>query len=255
MSRGQFLNPFLDPADKALKRMAPALFPYYRRWRYDGPLWISEVDLRGAWSRELGFFYARLPKVANTTILGSLVDAARARGVTGHDRVRHFFARPRTARRSDVEWIAGSAFKFAFVRDPFARTLSAYLDKIVRNRPEGRRARRWFAAHGIGEPDFTDFCRYLDDGGINDDPHWARQTDVLVMPLDALDFVGRMERLHGDLCAVHCRLFGASPEEIAYRGPRATGSASLIEQHYSDEAYSTVRRLYAEDFSRLGYAA
>jgi hypothetical protein len=75
------------------------------------------------------------------------------------------------------------------------------------------------------------------------------------MPLDALDFVGRMERLHEDLGAVHSRLFGAPPEEITYRGPRATGSASLVEQHYSDEAYSIVRRLFAEDFTRLGYAA
>ncbi|SFQ99823.1 Sulfotransferase family protein [Poseidonocella sedimentorum] len=239
--------------DRVLKRAAPHLCPYYRRWPYTGEIWLTEVDLRGAWSRELNFFYARLPKVANSTILGSLVDGARARGIGKDLKPKQFFARPSAARAADVERIAKEAFKFAFVRDPFARTLSAYLDKVVKTRAAARRARRWFARNGIAAPDFAAFCRYLDDGGLHDDPHWAPQTQVLPMPLDALDFLGRMERLDEDIAVVHNRIFGESPASLQRRGPKPTGSSNRLAEHYTEDALAIVRRLYAADFEKLGY--
>lgn len=255
MSKAQTNLPALDAVDKGVKALANSALPFYRRWPYRGPVWWTEANLRGAISHEHRFFYNRLPKVANSSITGALVDAARAAGSTGVSASpKHFFARPSDLSRAKVSALAEDYFRFVFVRDPYSRTLSAFLDKIGNRQRQAKRPLAWCAKQGIDTPDFTDFCRYLDATGLYDDPHWAPQTSLLLMPLEEFHHVGRFETLDDDLATVMQRIFGTTLTADR-RGPPSTGAAELAAAQYSDTTRGIVRRLFAEDFERLGYDA
>jgi len=209
--------------------------------------------MRVAVSPQHRFLYNRLPKNANSTITRSLVDGAAALSGTPADgpAKRHF---QRPSRMSGAEVAAlGDYFKFVFVRDPYSRTLSAYLDKIVNRRKQSRSVLKWAEKHGIDAPSFADFCAYLDDGGLYDDNHWAPQTAGLVLPLAAFDFIGRFETLDRDLKTVHDQLFPRGLATTPRDGPAATGSDTLIDTHYTPVAKTLIRRLFNADFEALGY--
>ena len=141
-------------------------------------------------------------------------------------------------------------FRFTFVRNPYSRTLSAFLDKICRRSGSSKGFYAWW--QGSETPAFGDFCRYLDAGGLTYDIHWAPQTELLLLPIEAFDRIGKLETLEPDLTDVLQRIFGADAQIAGRAGPRSDANRAL-ETHYDDAARAIVARLYARDFEAFGY--
>lgn len=237
--------------DVPLAWAAHLALPFYRRFPYGGPMAITKVDPRGVAIPTDRIFYNRIPKNANSTIvkvLGAHSDFAKAfrKGAKAKSR----FLRPSGMSRAMVaemdDW-----FKFTLVRNPMTRTLSAYLDKVDQKKPHGRGFWRW---HGERPASFTDFCRYLEAGGLWADMHWAPQHGILLLPPDRFDFIGRFERLEVDLAEAVRRGFGPGTElQMRHGGPPSTGADVKRAAHMTDEARDILSRLYAEDFRLFGY--
>lgn len=246
----------LGAVDAALNRraksLAARLLPFYRRFPYEGPLGLFTVDPRGAYSPADLFFFNRVPKAANSTVMATLARHSAFRRVGGRGRAKSRFLRPAWLSAAEVERLAGPAFRFTFVRDPYGRALSAFADKVVRKRKQARAFYRW---RGRVEPapEFIEFLRFLDDGGALADAHWAPQSDLMLLPQEAFDFVGRLERFEADLAHVVARVFGSgAPLEMRRAGPR-TDSHKRLATAYTPEGLAIVNRVYAADFARFGY--
>jgi len=231
------------------------LLPFYRRYPYRGGLEFGRADARGALCRRSQFFFNRIPKNANSTVLDVLARQAAERGEDPRPlNPKRYFVRPSELTRDQARDLKSGAFKFVFVRNPFSRTLSAYLDK-VRTRSR-RRHHVWARRQGWETtPTFLEFCRFLADGGLREDPHWAPQADCLLLPPEHFDFMGRFEWLDDDLSHVVHRVFGATAPAISRAGPPSTGARDKLADHYCSEARAIVQRHFAVDFEMLGYDA
>ena len=227
--------------------------PFYRRFPYTGKMDLFKLDPRGAYSPVEPFFYSRVPKAANTTITQLLHEQTsyrppKARRVNP----KYQFQRPLFMSKDEVKRLDDEAFKFTFVRNPYSRVLSAFLDKVGRRRHQGLRFLAWADRHGQPQ-NFLGFCRYLEAGGLYLDMHCPPQVHILCIPLDRFDFIGHVETLDDDLQLVFRKVFGTQAPQQAVRAGTATGANTQLTEHYGEEEQGIVNRLYADDFERLGY--
>jgi hypothetical protein len=222
------------------KRLAQA--PFYRRYPYVGRVSHRMVDLRGMVGVDHGFFFNRIPKSANSTVARTL---ALACGIPPKkddpeaNWAKEAFPRPSELTTAQMEAFE-KGFKFTFVRDPYARVLSAYLDKVKTGVKMTTIAT------------FAEFCRYLAEGGLHANAHWAPQSSLLLLPIERFDFIGRVENIKEDLSRVFAHL-SLRPSEPRLAGPPETNARDLVGKEYTDECRETVRRLYRRDFEFFGY--
>lgn len=245
-----------DPAQERGEQIARAIYnrvyPFYRAFPYRGPVSLFQVEHRAAYSPPNRFFYNRVPKAGNTSVARILAGKSRyTRPRPGKGDMGRML-RPQLMSRADVRALAGpDTFRFTVVRNPYTRVLSAYLSKIllIDNPKRLRRFARMMKADPGTPPDFTTFCRFLANGGVWRDGHWAPHRALMLLPQDMYHHVGRVETLDHDLALIARRIWG---EDAAVPAPRL-GMQTAIATHYTDEARDSVARLYAEDFRRFGY--
>jgi hypothetical protein len=242
---------FLARIGSRMRRWAMLRTPFYRMYPYARPVSIFEVDRRVFVSRELQILFNGIGKAAHSSVVVSLAKAQRRQDTNVLDAKERTFVRP-SQLPSDVVAQIGSYFKFSIVRNPYTRTLSAYLDKIARGKVVPKDLLR---VSGGKPPSFLDFCRYLDQGGLYDGVHWAPQTSMLVIPLSELDFLGKMESFDHDLGVVFSRLGLEGRCAVARHDPHRTAADQKVADYYDDESRVIVRRLFMEDFRLLGYSA
>lgn len=162
-------------------------------------------------------------------------------------------------------------FKFAFVRNPYMRLLSCYMDKF-RNMdsnytsteyvPFLADAFSWRYARSIDpqtapRPSFRTFVNAIftaDHNCMNH--HWRSQTLLCGFGLIEYDFIGRMENLSTD--ARHVLEAIGRPQETfpthnEINFPPSGASLELAQRLYSAEMLFKVRALYADDFQYLRY--
>ena len=158
-------------------------------------------------------------------------------------------------------------FKFAVVRNPYSRALSAYLDTVKRNRPPFRTLKADIAQIKGMQPvevnplnvSFLDFLtaierRVQEKGWRHVDQHYRAQTHHLSDDLIVYDRLFKLEQLPAALEEISSRIGVRLPE--AERGPHLTDSNSQMASFYADAACRTlVARLYGDDLSRYGYEA
>jgi hypothetical protein len=232
---------------------ARLLSPFYRRYPYRGAMDLFKLDPRGAYSPLEPFFYNRIPKAANTTITQALFEHSRFRvRQPRRQHPKYQFLRPLQLSPREVQRLEREAWVFTVVRDPYSRVLSAYLDKVGRRRHQGLRFLAWASRHGQPET-FLGFCRYLEAGGLFLDMHWAPQAEILCLPLERFNFIGRVETLEHDLAYILQHLYGVEPGAPAPRAGTSTGASARLDEVYGREERLIVNRLYAADFERFGY--
>lgn len=215
------------------------------------------------------FMYFETPKAGCSTIKGRLhkLEIGDNRFVTLgkniHDKLASPFLSPYQVKHDEFRKILNNrAFlKFTFVRNPFTRTLSAYLDKIVRNEPQKQSITRTM---GLGpdettrEISFEDFLRAVDSQSDKEmDPHWAIQSHHLMLDLIDYNFIGRLENFENDwniaVRMVYPKQNRENPPSDIQTHHKTDASKNLTE-YYSAAAIDLVRKIYADDFEQLGYS-
>jgi hypothetical protein len=214
-------------------------------------LWNTDWRLkRAVWGRifcsnEHRFVYFRIPKAANSTVALSLAAAMEAAGrspsrglrkTTGHQFLASGIVRP-------GQFAAYTTF--AFVRNPFSRTLSAYLDKVG---GVMKKSFRRDLAIGAGPVSFREFLERLDAGRLHANIHWAPQTSIIPIEPARLDYIGRVETIAADLPELLGRIFGPGEHRVIPVVRHATGASQRLSEAYGKAEVRLVRQLYAADF-------
>ena len=146
-------------------------------------------------------------------------------------------------------------FRFSFVRNPYTRALSCYLEKIA-----GEQWLRDMRLPDLGfdpheDVSFVQFLRAVAEQPPGEmDIHWAPQHFLLSLQQVRYDFLGRFESFHADLRRMIDAVGLAAPESLLQqRTAHATGAGSRLQEFYDDEALALVRDIYRDDFATLGY--
>lgn len=240
--------------DAPHRLVASLISPFYREFPYRGNLIFIRADARGAISEDDSFFYNRVPKAANSTVLTTLqIHSAKQNSKSITVGPRAYFTRPVKLSNPAMKQFNNEYFKFTFVRNPYSRTLSAYLDKIGVGK--GHIWKRWAEKnHAKYVPTFPEFCKYLQGPGLYHDAHWAPQTDCMLIPISSFDKIGKVENLHEDLNAILRRVFPDHPTEITTAGVRKTDARSKLEKYYDAESIEIVKQIFDMDFKNFGYS-
>ena len=91
---------------------------------------------------------------------------------------------------------SGKFFRFCFVRNPYARLLSAYLDRIVKNKPQAAPIRKLMGIAGDREANisFADFVECVCGQTVAEmNPHWRVQYFQTYQNVIQYDYIGRVE--------------------------------------------------------------
>ncbi len=196
----------------------------------------------------MGFFYNRIPKAANSTVICNLA-VLRDKAIVASRIAKTTFRTPSSLTRNDMPSFE-RCFKFTVVRNPYTRILSAYLDKIVREKKSATGIRK----NQDGKTTFADFCDYLNAGGLYKNAHWAPQISLLLLPKERFDFIGKVETLQKDMRHIWQRL---APDSVnpAFQttAPHRTDAKTRVTEYLSRHCRKMISSLYKQDFEEFGY--
>lgn len=159
------------------------------------------------------------------------------------------------ARALSVKRLTHGYTCFTFVRSPFTRVLSAYLDKIACAKADQYLA----VAEAVGKEracdvEFAEFVRFLREGGLFWNAHWAPQVSLIPMEYSDLDFIGRVENLDTDLGRVIAKLgMDVAFDGALSRADRRRNAGDRLSDFYNDKLVEEIVALYADDFSAFSY--
>jgi dermatan 4-sulfotransferase 1 len=247
----------------SLEERRIAASPFYVRHPYRGAMTLRDVDLRCVVIPEQKVLYHRIPKNGNSSLVSTMLNIFEGGDLAQRIEDKRYAKKlVQNASELTPEQVddLDAYTKFLIARNPYDRTLSAYLSKVVKRYPKLKPEhplKQNFAEHGAGAkpPDFESFCRYLAGGGLHIDHHWSPQHDYLVLPIANYDFVAKLETIDSDFPRIVARIAPWREEKLLVRedGPHRTSAASKRAQFYSDACYAIVAELFARDFEIFGY--
>ncbi|GEM_PF-3118935 len=151
-----------------------------------------------------------------------------------------------------------SIYKFCVVRNPYARLVSCYRNKLERG---GHRAFRRKARELGLDPrqpmPFDSFVRALarqDQKKMN--PHWRIQYYNVFMDMIAYDEIIRYEDFNSRFPALVAKLYpesGDAMDAVVSRNRHEVNSNELIGRYFTPELKDIVRSVYRLDFETFGY--
>lgn len=204
-------------------------------------------------SPQFGVLYVNNPKVACSSIKLTLQRAECSDpGYVPPTSVHDHDASPLvTFPQIEPEVALNAArFTFSFVRNPFTRLISAYLNKIYLPQNSGR-PREQAGFDKNTRPGFDEFILAIcAQEPMSMNPHWRPQALNLSVDLIRYDFIGRLEQF--DIDWAHVTTQTGLPAKAATGGAR-THLWSVPTPEYGPQSAAAVRRAYQVDFERFGY--
>lgn len=142
---------------------------------------------------------------------------------------------------------------FSIVRNPYARLLSAYLNKISRGVHGDRYVWTKFTERYRipldAKVSFLEFLHIIrQDDPHRIDPHFRPQWINLMVDYLPLNFIGRLE--HMQETARWLTEQGITPVDMA---PHKTDAANKVQEHFSKQEIEAAQGLYERDFELFGY--
>ena len=218
---------------------------------------------------QFNLIYVGVPKCASTTIKAALA-AWNGRTLSApddlHTRRRTGLLSPSRVGLSTFYRIATdpTSLRFAFVRNPYARLVSAWADKLegkplVPGDPFVEVYLRHRLAAGASLPygrdqtlSFAQFAEFASATAHQRlDAHWNLQDDLLNMPGLELNLIGRVERFAEDFRHVLDRIGFPGWSKIE---ARHNSSQHLAwQKYYTPQLAKRVYGAYERDFDRFGY--
>jgi len=247
----------------SLEERRIAASPFYTRHPYRGVMDLRDVDLRCVVIPEHKVLYHRIPKNGNSSLVSTMLNIFEGGDLAERIEDKRYSKKvvKNVSELTREETMRlGEFTKFLIARNPYDRTLSAYLSKVVKRypklkpqhplktlqRPDGGNAT---------PPDFETFCGYLAKDGLYADHHWMPQHGYLVLPIGDYDFVARLESIDTDFPKIIARIAPWREEKTLVRedAPHRTSAASKRSQFYSEKTYEIIGELFAKDFETFGY--
>jgi dermatan 4-sulfotransferase 1 len=201
--------------------------------------------------------YARIPKVANSSIKAALTHLLKFPPQAGVKTTADKFWKTGTNNETQIldakhaRALRHTHFSFSFVRNPFDRLVSGYNNKIIEEEPVAK------AMQFMGFKRHMSFASFIDAVCRTDD----EQMDVHFMPQSTIltyrgllvpKFVGRFEHIQKDWHRLNRRLrsngfptLGALPS----KNVRRSGKTDLRTLFHSAHLVDRILEKYAEDFS------
>lgn len=151
-------------------------------------------------------------------------------------------------------------FKFTFIRNPFTRILSAYLDKFVHNKWERNKRLSDLGYNISNKFTFTQFLNYVNDQQRDSlDIHWIPQCYLLPENLKLLNFIGRFENFTKEWALVFRMIrtrsnnidSNTSSMDVVWH---KTNANQLLKCYYTEECIQIVQSVYEEDFRLFNYS-
>ena len=210
--------------------------------------------------------YVETPKVACTSIKKFMMDqyvggtfTLRRPGMV-HDRRRSPLKQFKNlAPHKAVSILLGSEYRrFSFVRNPYSRLLSGYLDKLVTNEYERARHLPMLGFDAGGHPTLLEFLERLK--GIEDaerDIHFSSQAALLMVEHVDYDFIGRFESFEADFLRLQASYFGLrhpTPSYDSFGKHHASNANDKLAQYFGAEEVALVQEIYRRDFELFGYS-
>ncbi|WP_421981523.1 sulfotransferase family protein [Roseibium sp.] len=208
---------------------------------------------------EIKLCFNRIKKSGNTSTVGFLSDVCNYTRSPTTEQMKTQVTCVRTMTIKQLRATLGY-HSLTVARDPYSRTLSAFLDKVARGAYS-----ELACVPGYGDRTVSGFHQFLDfllAGGTRYDRHFWPQTDLLFQPIERFDCVARLENLHNDLSAFLLKI-GVhesriqdmrTPHEMeqSERG-KVTNAAQRMAKFYNEEARTKVAQIYHSDFAAFGY--
>jgi len=227
----------------------------------------NKVTNRLIISKKLMTTYCAVPKVASSNWKFLFRKFA---GVTSYSNLAMAHDRKKSGLKylSDLEfdeieeWMQNTNnFKFLFVRNPYTRILSCYLNKIVDKQLDDPEYTGYLQQLGISlkqnKPTFREFVGAVQrqsKTAMNE--HWALQSTLCETSTIVYDFIGRYETLELDSAAV-LRKLGFSGQEVFPSQKQinflGSGASSRVSEFYTQELKDLVYQVWREDFDQFGY--
>ena len=212
-------------------------------------------------NRSRSFVFVHIPKTAGTSLteylsrftrLGDAEVGGTSFGEIAQPHYRHRFGLEKHSTAAEIGDYLGdnyaSYFRFAVVRNPYARAYSLY-----------RFLARWKEGVHYALVSKMSFCEFLGSNLVQ------RHSHPLTRPQTAwthnpktgqlmLDFIGRFENLNQDLSAITTMIMRAPAQAPPIERHNASTEADEWKKVITDEVRGEVRRIYASDFEQFGYA-
>jgi hypothetical protein len=209
-----------------------------------------------------GLAYNRIKKCANTRIAAFFTDILSGETFDNSLAMKRGLVKPADLSYAELMRIR-AYYSVVFVRNPYGRVLSVFLDKLAAGGQS--RARTYGRCPGFGDNSregFLAFLEYLDSGGLHDNLHWWPQSELLYQPPADFSFIGRLERTVPDMRQILAAI-GQDPDlAVALDAPHAleakrkqavTAASSRVDDYYTDRGRDIVRQLYSADFDNFDY--
>ena len=212
-------------------------------------------------SLKYNYLYISNPKVACSTIKRTLqkLELNDPEFENVHDRDFSPLLRPSQVKNLERFIQRQQPFTFTFVRNPYTRLLSAYIDKI-----QGRTGILTklldFIQQKYGETytdlSFSDFIDVVCEQKPRQmDPHWRIQYFHTLQEQLTYDFIGKFENFEQDFKQILNTIAAPSTNSIASFKLHATHANQILSQYYTPSLIDKVKAKFAPDFEHFNYDA
>tara|TARA_A100001391_G_scaffold273_5_gene729 strand:+ start:4629 stop:5426 length:798 start_codon:yes stop_codon:yes gene_type:complete len=208
--------------------------------------------------------YVETPKVACTSIkkfmmdqyVGGSFDLSSPNKV--HDRQLSPLRQLSEYSAGDGLDVWGAGYRrFSFVRNPYTRLLSGYLDKLIHNEWERERHLPMMGFEPGSYPTLLEFLERLAQKPDGErDIHFATQSSLLMIGRVEYDFLGRFEEFQSELQKLKVSFYDSRQEAESYEDfgkHHASNASKKIRQYYGSREAELVQSIYHADFENFGY--
>ena len=210
--------------------------------------------------------YLQIPKAACSSIKAYLIDKAHLslrsdlnRQVALHDD-ESFSTTYKSA--SNYKWLKDKEVAlFTVVRNPFTRVLSAYIEKIEKQKDVRKDYRSELGLNKSGHVSFCEFLVALSQQHPHTvDLHFMPQSIIVDQVYNQKLYVGFMEAIEDAFTEIdsffESHVISKSRIENYHEAPHSVGASEyeIISKYYGDREIALVKEFYATDFIFFGYS-
>ncbi|WP_370978245.1 sulfotransferase family protein [Agaribacterium sp. ZY112] len=226
----------------------------------------EELDLAINISKRYGYLFISTPKSGCSSVISTLqkLELQRPYKIWRHPiEIHDKSVSPLCGAHELVDFdrfLVAQPFTFTFVRNPYTRVLSAYLEKICGGYSSIQRKQILLqlghnCSDDLFDVSFVDFLRAVSNQPVSTmDVHWMPQYYVASHDRMRFDFVGRLESMDRDFRFVLSKICNDFEQYITCEQRHGKNANDKISRYYTDEAVSLVKEIYAVDFKHFGYS-